>query len=504
MTGPLLHVMPLMKPHRPIVGDPYITYVSFMSEFNGRPPGYTGPATDLMNIPKDTANNAPLFISGSPHRYPLDTDLWSPAPLGISDVACYEADLTPGYGSAIVVGDCSSIALGGSDFTIEMKVRATADQKDNACYFAGRWKSGGGYSWSIDYYYALRQMRFSISCNGTTTEFADNKQAKFRMSSTGTNDGVTVDDFFDDQWHTITVARSGRYISISIDGAVGYKMIDTSITASTAIYDPPGDTSLLHIGSIPADLTGIRTSGLSFRGKIKYLHMDVGGPALTVDFNEYWSYWVLGHYPQDKHVQQLPYNALELQEEMGLRKLSGYVGPQWPYDAELDFVDHDFSIELFGAYLGHNDNYSQQVVGYGWPTAGSKTWRFLIHDDPAGDGHSGRLIFQYSLDGTNVQEMVLKTGLVSGVMQEYDLAITRLGGTLRAYIDGVRITTASISGSLNTSSGLPLSFYANSLGNGDVCRNETRLKAIRLTDEHARYINRSYRVPSLPLPKTST
>ena len=506
MTGPLLHFMPVIAGarHRPIPGDPYFDFISLLTEFKGRPTGYSGPKIGDMDVPKDkSSNNLPLFISGFPGRFPLGSDGLAPAEKGVSDSAAYVFDRTGGAGSAIVVGQNSANNFGENDFTVEMKVRST---NQAACDFAGRWKyagsAGGGYSWVLSWYSAMNRIRFEISTEGRTTEITE--KAEFWLSDS-INDGLTKATFFDDQWHTIVVSRSGLSISISIDGMPGRGTIDMTRTTHPWIYDPLPQNALLNIGSIPADLNGIRTSTGRFKGMIDYFKITVGGATtLDVDFNDYWSMWWIGNYPQTK----APTNNVtgydgEPIEEAGIKKSTTYIGAHWPYDVSLDLLDSDFTIEIFDLYMEFRQNSVQTVMGMGWggPT---RCWRLVLRNTGA-PGTLGTLVFEYTSNGTTVTSVPIIESLAPGAVISGDLALSRFGAVLRAYWNGYRVRSHNMTGNIYGAAAASIRFglFSNA-NNSDNAWETSRIKAIRYTKGKARYKNSAYRVPTLPLPKSAT
>lgn len=510
MTGPLNHFMPVIAAnrHRVITGDPYIDYVSFMTEFRGRPVGYTGPGLDNMNIPRDLANNTPLFIAGTPNRFPLENpaaDTPVPAPMGISDFAAYRADLNGGFGSGITVMDTSHLQFGENDF--EIRIRAASNQIRDQ-YLCGRWVSGGN-CWAIQYYYAMKQLRFIFTTTGSTVEF--NEYPIFRMGTT--NDGLTQAEFFDGNFHDIVVTRSGTALSISVDGLPGYKMGNMTYTTLPSIYDGPGggSTPPFCIGAIPATLNTIRVGNGNWRGLIKKCEIDVGGgPALNVNFDafgdhEYWSMWWVGHYPQTKWPSALNLegtNPHEFQTDQGLIKETNYIGNYWPYDDELNLLGEDFTLEVFNAKFTFIQNKIQTIIGMGWP--GVKAWRFIVQNQGT-TGTPGQLAFQYSLDSTTVVTIPLISDMVPNSTYNVSFSISRVGSDLRAYLNGLRVFQGTISGSLSDCAGsaVRMGFYADN-NNSSTANSDMQVLGFRMTKGIGRYRSRSYRVPTLPLPKYSS
>jgi hypothetical protein len=499
--GPLLHIMPIMKSHRPYPGDPYFDYVTFLTEFHGRPDDdTTSPATVDQNIPLDSStNNLPLFISGTPHRFPLDDDGVSSAPMGVSDIAAYEFDRQDLIGSAIVVGDCTPLALTDKDFEIHVRLRTTST---NAYSIAGRWKNLGGYSWVLDYYTGLNMMRFRVSIDGTHIDTTWG-YCYFRLGSS--DDGLTLAEFANNEWHDIIVSREGPLIMLTIDGHLASTNIDMLNLDSMVIYDPEPDKVLLNIGGIPATESGTLTASGNFDGQIKFFKMTIDGDVeLDVNFNEYWSMWWVGHYPQSLITSSLNLNGETFQNEKGLKhKPGGYIGNYWPYDETLDFGSGDFTIELFDVITKFDNNKIQTIVGMGWPAY--KCWR-LITKNTGAFGSPGHLVFQYTVDNTTEYTIELKAGLISGVLLEpMNISISRFDGEIRCYINGQKVAEAAAAGGIYSGADhdVRLGFFAN-MSNAHVASDSDQVLAIRLTKGIGRYRGPFYRMPTLPLPKSTT
>lgn len=495
--GPLLHIMPIMSPHRPLIGDPYWNEVSFLSEWRGRESDDDEPATALMNIPKDVSpNNLPLSISGTPHRFPLAGDGVSAAIRGVSDDGVYEFDRNNSVGSAIVVTDCGPLALLNYDFVIRIRFRTPDSDQTN---FAGRWNASGGLSWDLHHYIGLGHIRFRVSVDGSTTPI---EMCKFRLGNgvNPDNDGVTSAELFDNNWHEIIVTRSGPLITMTVDDHTGYENIHMTEDLSTEyIYEPGPENSLLHIGSLPADPTGIRTSGGNLEGQISHFEMTINGSeALTLNFDKYWGMWWAGNYPQSLINSSINLGSTLFQDGAGLVKHPTYAGNSWPYDVSLNLLNEDFTIEVFEAKFKFINKKIQTIVGQGWPS--QRIWRFIVQNS-AGPDTPGSLDFQYTLDNVTINTVTLLTGLTDGDILTKTLAVSRYNGYLRFYVDGQLVTTAAIASSLYSAAAgsVRLGFF-NNASNGDAADSSYRVLAIRITKGVGRYRGPFYRIPPLPLP----
>lgn len=495
--GPLLHIMPIMKPHRPLIGDPYWGSVSFLSEWRGRRSDDDGPATALMNIPRDIGpNNLPLSISGTPHRFPLAPDGVSAAPQGVSDNGVYEFDRNDLIGSSIVVTNCGPLALLNHDFSIYIRFRSTDDTGSN---FASRWNVSGGLSWNLHHYVGLNHIRFRVSVDGSTTPI---DMCIFRLGNgvNPANDGVTAAELFDYNWHEIEVTRSGPIITMKVDGHAGYEGINMIEDLSTEyIYEPGPENSLLHIGSIPADPTGIRTSTGNFEGQISNFEMIINGhEVLNLNFDKYWGMWWAGNYPQSLINTSNNLGSTLFQDELGLVKHPTYAGNAWPYDVSLNLLNEDFTIEVFEARFKFINKKVQTIVGQGWPT--QRIWRFVVQNS-AGPDTPGSLVFQYTLDNATINTVTLLTDLADGEILTKTLTVSRYNGYLRFYVNGQLITTVVIGSSLYSAAGSSVRMgFFNNTSNGDAADSSYRVLAIRITKGVGRYRGPFYRIPPLPLP----
>lgn len=495
--GPLLHIMPIMKPHRPLIGDPYWNEVSFLSEWRGRKIGDTGPATALINIPQDSSpNNLPLEIAGTPHRFPLAADGVSAAPKGVSNNGVYEFDRNDSVGSAIVVTDCGPLALHNHDFTIYIRFRSTDDTGFN---FAGRWNRSGGLSWTLHRYIGMNHIRFQVSVDGSTNYV---EMCRFRLGNNENpdHDGISAAQLFDNNWHEIIVSRTGPLIQMTIDGHLGYQSINMIADFSNEyIYEPGPSNSLLHIGSLAADPTGIRTGTGNFEGQISHFQMIINGvQALNLNFDKYWGMWWAGNYPQSHINTSNILGSTLFQDEAGLVKHPTYVGNAWPFDPCLDLLNEDFTIEVFEAKFKFINKEIQTIVGQGWPK--QRIWRFIVQNS-AGPDTPGSLVFQYSLDNSTINTVTLIPNLVDGEILTRTLAVSRYNGYLRFYVDGQLVTTVAITTSLYSAAidNVPLRFF-NNTSKQDSADSSYRVLAIRITKGVGRYRGPYYRIPPLPLP----
>ncbi len=526
--GPLMHFMPVIAGARhreSTLIDPFINYVSFQTEFHGRVTGNREPATDFQTIPKDLALNHPLFVAGMPRRYPLSGEnSHEPPPLGISEYGAYYAAEHPEFGFSpqgcgVVVLDCSDLNLDGHDFTMSIKVSAKNTEKNRAQTIAGRWGTGSNTrSWILEYYLVYGLIQFRYATNSDDRIAPQDNMPYFRLGrlSAGIyteDDGITADEFFNDTWHEIVVSRQGDLMNISIDGIPGHRGADFSENPTDEIFSLPAFENLLAIGAVTASQTGPRVSSANWRGMINTFYLEIDGqPKLDVRFNEYWSLWWIGHYPVEKYPRTTPMLTEALQDQNGLIKQSPYVGISWPYDVTIDFEDKDFTIEVFALRFSHVYQHPQHIFGRGWATAGNRVWRLYVYDDPAAPAypfsnplnHQGKLVFQWSYDGTTVHEITLKSGIVQNQIYTIDFAASRFEGMLRLYINGTKVGEDDNGGAAHyAGTDLSMAFYSNSVSGQETALTITGIQGVRLTKDKARYRGNSYRVPPLPLPRTS-
>lgn len=484
MTANLIQFMPVLAGSvQPIYVDPYWDYVSFVTEY--------------MWTPRDiSVNDSQLVPVGQPFRYPLLVDEYTPPEDGVSDQACYRWASGSSSGSSICLEDCSHVKLDDHDFEIKLRVRSldTMTSLHNLC---GRWYSSGSgnRSWFLRYNGSSKKLEFYVSTTGST-DYTDH--CTFRLGTT-TNDGMDYTEFLDGMWHDIIVTRSGTIITLKIDGMTGFESI---VINSNSIYDPPDDYLPLHIGAVSADPSSRRINSGCWRGYINRFEMTVGTTKqLDVTFNNIWSYWWAGKYPQDNVVSNLNWSSVQHFDDDGLVHLPGYIGNYYPYDVGFNFLGQDFTIELFDLTFCQNDNDIQMLIGFGWPTT-NKCWALFCYDDPLGDGHTGTLVFKYTYDGGTEHVVTLMTGLINGELITKTFAASRVGSTLHLYLDGIEIATETLTDDLyDISPSGKLSLYANA-SNGNAATDITRISAIRLTKGIGRYAGAKYRMPARPLPLT--
>ncbi len=177
--------------------------------------------------------------------------------------------------------------------------------------------------------------------------------------------------------------------------------------------------------------------------------------------------------------------------DRGVKKMDLTSASQWliiPDHTDFDF-DGDFTIEIFGAELDAITT-PQVYLCHGGLTP-NWSW-YLIFQDSSGD----KLAFVYSTNGTSVTAVEAAWSPTADVA--YDLCVDRSGSDLRIYIDGVMLTSGTVSGALHTSSE---DFYVSRLGPGSFGEGKIRLTGVRITKGVARYADDGgYTVPTLPLP----
>lgn len=155
----------------------------------------------------------------------------------------------------------------------------------------------------------------------------------------------------------------------------------------------------------------------------------------------------------------------------------------------------DFTIEIFKMKFASTAD--QILVGNtnaSSPFANQRSWLIQYI--------SGAIHFTASTDGTsgtsaNAPSYTWTPNL--GV--EYDIAYDRSGSTVRLYIDGIMVASATFAGALHQSTTTYLTIGQGSSGSGFTLPSDGSCKAVRISDGVARYgTDGSYTVPSLPLP----
>jgi hypothetical protein len=335
-----------------------------------------------------------------------------------------------------------------------------------------------------------------------------------------TDGAISVATFFNGSMRHIAFVCSGSTIKTYVEGVAG---ANTGATGGSAIYT--GGSNNTYIGA--SGTSGINPSA-SFTDYIDEVRITVGTARYTGNFtppsskfgrnstdDANWSnvklllgfedYFAAVRGGTSSAVNVVCSNSVssDRYDSKGIHGITGLTFPYVPYIAtDYDLGSGDFTVELFGVHL----------VGAAWSTASSGAGVFGPYSNTSGqlcwqwniDG-SGNFCFRYSTNGTSVAATV-STGVVGSADTDYNLAAVRLGNDLYLYVNGSRVTTASVSGVTIYSPGgasVPLGILSGmtaALSNYLTCPVAAHMKAFRFTKALARYQNSTYAVPSLPLP----
>ena len=138
---------------------------------------------------------------------------------------------------------------------------------------------------------------------------------------------------------------------------------------------------------------------------------------------------------------------------------SGGNGIAVPYDSSLDFGNSDFAIE-FWLYL--NDKQDNSIIAQ---AAGSqRPW--FIYSQINGGGDNSLSLFAYNGSGalsilpilgsnTNTSYFTVYSAASYNTGQWYHVAVSRIGNSLRSYVDGILRSSAPITGAI-TVTGQPI------------------------------------------------
>lgn len=164
-----------------------------------------------------------------------------------------------------------------------------------------------------------------------------------------------------------------------------------------------------------------------------------------------------------------------------------------PSSSDFDFGSGDFTVEEISAVVNNPQTGPIALQAY-WKTGGATlAWFF-------GVDNNNKLVFYYSLDGTSGVFSAFTSGTVSVGTTKQHKAVSRIGGTLRLFINGVKLYEGSHTGTIYAPSTTPLTIagvdYASSSAS-----TQMRLKhrTLRITKGVGRY-SADFAPPTGPFP----
>lgn len=444
--------------------------------------------------------DTPVDYSGSPLTYQMLNNNSRNTSVKKFGSASMLSTTASGVDSCVQLA--SNIDFSNGDFTIEMFVALSGEPPTS--YFAGRWGASGNRSWQMIYDSTSNQIRFLCSTDGAATFGTANYDLD--------TDGVSIATFFDGNMHHIAVVRNGTTITVYIDGDPG---AGTVAISTNSIYN--GGTNYTYIGGtavgnaalVSGDWAGYMDE-VRISNSARYTSsFTPPTSAFTSDGNTK----VLFHFDENFGVTQsgvvtnpvvfVNYAAQGAGpfDVYGLMVKSGFTAPYIASDAHFGFGSGNFTIEAFGLRSVSGTAWGttlRQLCGCWSTTAGQRAWRIILST-------STTFQFEYSTDGSTTAATVTFTGIAPVADTNYNLAVVRSGSNLYLYCNGVRVNSASISGTLfdPSSISLPLGILSGmtvSIANSNACATTTRIHGLRTLKGLARYQNPTYTVPTFPLP----
>ena len=392
--------------------------------------------------------------------------------------------------------EATALDLGSSNFCLEAWVKNSVEPTENS-YIAGTWDIAQGSRRSFVLFYAIstNQITATVRIVGNT-EFT----ATFDLDT----DGVTLAQFFDNNWHHVAMTRTGDTLRVFVDGILGG--VTATITAAAALNTSVLSNYNFRVGSITTNFneenswkgaidelrltSGVARYSAAFTPPTAIFPRDVAGDAdyasvlLLTGFANPAGIWT---YPNDLPEPRVP---ISIMGELGYNGNSTIQGIWFPPKDDWNLGSGNFTIELFGitAYTTMDI-----ALGHGSGASGNIGWSVR-------SGNGSRYSFVYSDDGT-VETTAFSSSTSQTADTEHDIAIVRSGTDLHLFIDGVLDTTEAISGSIfNPQARLGI---GNGFDTNDSVNTSFnwigKIRAIRITKGVARH-TAAYTVPTLPLP----
>lgn len=392
------------------------------------------------------------------------------------------ASYLPDQTNTAAVKLSSNLDLGSGDFALTFWVYGTSEPATG--YLAGRWATSGNRSWRCSYNATTNQFVLEVSTDGAATI-----SANYDLDTDG---ALNVATFWNGTWREVVFKRVGTTISVVVESVAGAG----TATASGALFT--GGTNSTYIGA-----SGVTNANPStpFLGRIDEVLMTVAGTTkVDFSFDNPFATAVGGTTSSTGSVAANSVGT-ERYDTNGIRGITSITFPYVPYVSDFDLAAGDFTVEVFGirtvgaAFSSHTSGAG--IVGCWSGTSGELCWQFYI------DG-SGNFSFRYSTNGTSAAASI-SLGVIGSADTDYNLAAVRAGGALYLYVNGTRVVSTSISGTINNpgTASVPLGILSGmtaAFSNSGALNTTARLKGCRITKGTARYQNASYSVPSLPLP----
>jgi len=481
-------------PPPPPPSDANWANVRFLSEFN--------PPIDRSNAARSSDILGEVFSRTTPAR-------------GSNSVDIRNAASSIRHGA---VQFQTNPALTNEDFTIEAWFNNPSEPIGTSVMYAQWSSSAAASNKSYHLYWDSTNNRWNFEWSTDGLVRAGSAYFHHATFSTTDNDGVTMAQAWDGEWHHIAVTRADTVITVFVDGFAG-GTVSTSDTIGTGVSIHTSTASDLRIGARQNRTERPQSNINAF---LDDLRITVGTARYTGAFTP-----PAGAYPtgaSDAHWSEVEV-LLDFNSRFGLWAAGKIVGPirgeptvavpiittkGWQGTASSNGdaffgatttgetwspIDADFTIELFGVERKDATTAFKHIAGCYNPANGSRSFAVGIVTGTSWG-------FLYSTTGNDALEVSTGRALTQDVA--YDLCVERSGTNLRFYENGVLVHTAtSFSATIFDANASNIVFSVAAAVDDYVQSHANNfngfVKAVRYTKGVARYEG-AYTVPELPLP----
>jgi hypothetical protein len=459
----------------------------------GTPPDdFTTPPSLLaeFGVPTDESGNQTLTVYNFPtrsatHKFGSYGYKWSSVSNG-----------------AIKLG--SNLDLGSGDFTIETFIQEASEPASGG--IIGRWGTSGNRCWKLEYDATNNRFIGTVSVDGSASITA--------IYDFDTDGAISVATFFNGTMRHVALVKNGTTMTLYVEGVAGA----STGTVSSAIWN--SGTNNTYIGAISSTNANPNSSIQAYLDEVR---VTVGTARYTSGFTPPSSQFGrnLGADANWANVKLLVgfeqiFGAVQSGSVTNAVASNGALGsaafdssgimysatqiPRVAYDSHFDFGSGDFTVEIFGlrsssAWSGEGDN--SGILGCWSSTSGDLCWQIMIAPT------SKEFSFRWSTNGTSAASTI-SFGTVGSSATDYNLAVVRDGSNIYLYLNGTRVYSGSISGTLYSPgvASVPLGIlggFTSAGSNSTPCSGNCRMKGLRITKGTARFKNSSYTVQTLPL-----
>lgn len=419
----------------------------------------------------NSTNNFSLTVSGNARPSTLN-----PFATAYSTQQTYSAAVTGGsayFNDAenagyLTVPDSAVFAFGSGNFTIEAWFYATATTNTTNAIVA---KSAAGIfgPWIL-YYTNTNTVTFFSSSNGTSWDIAN---------------AVSLGSAALNQWHHVAVSRQGSSIRLFLNGT----LVNTITSAAS-----------LTVNSLPVAIGGRSSASELFTGYISNVRITntflytsnfalpvgpltaVSGTALLMntanagidDFATVTDYGTVGNTALSTAVTKFGNSSIAFDGS------GDYMVA--PSDDTFDFATGDFTVET---WVYFNILTTNRMIVDRWATGNTGGWQLYWRQ-------TGTSLTFYVGAAVVIQD-ASTTRITTGTW--YHVAVTRASGTVRMFVDGVQVGSATNNASLSSTLPLALGIQYSTLTN-DLAG---YLSDFRITKGFARY-TANFTPPTAALP----